>query len=146
MPFQGLLNNVRSLRENLPEIFTDAVLSQANEITRLNRENLSRGELSTGERITPSYSEEYAIRKGFTTPDLFIDGTFYSSIFVTNTNNFGEVFVTSDLVIDGFALADHLQNQYSENIFSINDAQQEQIINERAAETIINTFENGLEL
>ena len=46
-----------------------------------NRDDLEVGLLATSNPIIPEYSPAYAKKKGFTTPDLYVTGSFYRGIF-----------------------------------------------------------------
>lgn len=145
MPFEQLLENIKNTRAKLPEIFGEALLTSDDEIVRLNQSNLRKGMLSTGELITPEYSDSYAARKGFNIPDLNLTGGFYGSIFVTETNEPGEIWITSDEIRDGFALAAHLESVYSPDIYSITEEQLDKLFDGSTGDLIINSIENGFE-
>lgn len=140
--FENEINFIRNFILNLDIIFENALLSYEGEITRLNKENLSKGKTSEGDNIKPDYSPDYAKKKGKKTPDLFINGSFYDSIFVTTTNE-PELLVTSNLNVKGFELADHLSKRYTVNIYGITD-QQAEVIKNKAIKKVIKIFNNGL--
>lgn len=143
MPFDEMLKNIKETRERLPEIFQDAVLSSADEITRLNRANLRAGKLSTGDNITPDYSPRTAKKKGKSTPDLLDTGGFHESIYLTETNRPGEVVVASDEMRDGKPLAAELENKYSSDIYGVQDEQLDRIFDGSAGSEIIKNIEDN---
>lgn len=119
----------------------DAMLSQQDEITRINRQNLSNSKLSTGETITPKYSSLYAIKKGRSNPDLFVSGGFYESIFATGTNE-DEILITSEYDVNGFPLAKHLSDRYTENIYGVPNSDAKKI-KEKAFGEVIKKIDDG---
>lgn len=139
--FTAQIRQLRDIQKNLPVLFEDAFLSLEREIVTINRKQLSKGLLSTGEAISPKYSPSYQAVKGFATPDLYATGGFYKSLFVTRTESF-EVFVTSDEVRDGFPLAAHLSSKYSTDIYGIPDRDGSRIRN-KAFNIVINRVNHG---
>lgn len=146
MPFDDILKSIQNVRDNIPEFFEDAALKHAKEITRLNKENLSKGKLNTGQNITPKYSESYRKKKGFSTPDGKVTGSFYNSIFVTQTNVPAQMQVVSDYVVDGFALANKLEEDYSEDIYSITDGQRNSLLENKIAPEVVKRINDGLKI
>ena len=147
MPFLEMLADIRKTRERLPEIFAESLIDNGNEITRFNRSNLRNGELSTGESITPEYAESTKQLKGKSIPDLYVTGGFHRSIYVTETNIEGEVFVTSDEFRDGKPLAVELEDKYSSDIYSLQEQQLERVFDGNAGSQIINKIEeNGFKI
>ena len=144
MPFEQLLNNIKAIRSNLPDIFTEALLSNEKEITDANRENLMAGELSTGKGITPLYAESTQKRKGQANPNLFDTGGFHASLFVSETNRPGELVVASDEIRDGKPLALELEETYSSDIYGIKDEQLDEIFEGSTGDKIIKKIEDGI--
>ena len=91
-----------------------AIAAEKNEkkLVEINVDQLNKGLLSTGEKITPDYSPSYAAKKGFKTPNLKLEGDFQRGIGIERRNDF--------LVYDSTDFkSDKLIKKYSENIFGI---------------------------
>jgi len=146
MPFEDLLKDFKNIRSNLPDIFSEALLSNSSEITEANRKNLQNGELSTGDFITPEYAESTQKQKGFSNPDLHKTGDFYSSLYVTETNIPGELVIASDEMRDGEPLALNLEEKYSSDIYGIQDKQMDIILDGNAGDQIIKKIEDGFKI
>lgn len=140
--FKEVIANIKRVRGQLPVLYENAFLAQEKNIVESNIKQLSSGKLSTGSKISPPYSDSYAKKKGFKTPDLKATGEFYDSIFVTPTNE-AEVLVTSDRAEGGFNLAGHLRDKYSDDIFGVKN---EQDIKDRAFEEVKKEIEKAFEL
>lgn len=140
--FNEVISHIKQIREGLASLFGDALQSRENVITGLNRVNLSRGQLSTGEPVRPDYSPGYASYKGFTTPDLKDTGGFYRSLYVAIDKQSQAVQVRSDEMRDGINLAEHLATKYSEDIYGLQKTQGDQVLND-AAKDVIKLIDDG---
>lgn len=129
MPFGELANIVDKLADELPKMYTDAVLSRENEIVSANRAQLAKSKRWDGSDIEPEYADG-GKKKGFKNPNLEKTSGFYNSLFVTETNKEAELYMTSDEVRYGFPLAEHLQEKYGENIIGIPDSELKKIKDE----------------
>ena len=139
--FEKEITYIKVIRSKLPDLFENAMLSQQKEIVGINRANLSGGKLSTGGSIVPKYSDAYAKKKGIRTPNLKVTGEFHKSIYVTPTNK-DEVLITSDETRNGFPLAAHLSEKYTQDIYGVGDNDADKI-KEKAFEQVINIIDDG---
>ncbi len=128
MPFSRLIGNAKRVREMLPQLVISQLESRAADITRINRQNLRAGKLSTGANVSPSYSPDYARLKSRTVPDLFGKGVFHSDIFAIPSPSGKELLVGADTTIGSFPLAEFLETKYTSNIYSITDTQLSKIV------------------
>lgn len=99
----------------LEELVIKAAKPFAPEMIDFNTDQLSKGKLSTGKKITPDYSNEYAKFKGFKTPDLKLEGEYYSGKYIEFKN-------TSFLMGSNDEKADKLENKYSLDIDGLTDS------------------------
>jgi hypothetical protein len=114
------LANVRKV--NIREIFMDTIQAEEKTILDKNRGQLSRGKTAEGNDITPEYSDRYAEYKGFSTPDLYLTGDFYSEFVLqeqTGTFHFGSADWKSPILID----------KYGIEIFGLTDRNMVEFIN-----------------
>lgn len=75
---------------------------------------MDRGEDATG-KITPEYSPGYAAFKGFTTPNLRLEGDFHRSVFAEALADGIEIDATDPKT-------ERLVGKYGENILSLQDS------------------------
>ncbi len=118
------------VREMLPQLVISQLESRAADITRINRENLKKGQLSTRKVIKPDYSEDYEKIKGFKRPNLYLTGDFYSSIYAISDPSGFELLVGSDDTIGDFRKAEYLEDKYGSDIYSIQPKQLAKILEE----------------
>lgn len=57
-----------------------AIEMNSDMVVELQKDQLMVSETSKGQPIEPKYSEEYAIKKGYESPDLFVTGEWQSEI------------------------------------------------------------------
>ena len=81
--------------QNLNLHVATVIESSSSTIVKLNQKQLKESKLTTGQSITPLYSDAYAKRKGTRKPDGFLSGEMYSEmdVFVNEPSN--DWFVTS---------------------------------------------------
>jgi len=105
-------NKIKGLINELPYLVAQAGSKVEAEMADLNVEQMNEGILSTGKKITPKYSANYAKRKGFTTPNLNDEGDFHSGVFVETKQDYF-VFDSTDYKTS------KLEIKYSHEIFGI---------------------------
>lgn len=75
---------------------------------------MDRGETGTGADIRPEYTPQYAAFKGFSTPDLKLEGDFHRSVFARAESDGIEIGATD-------FKTERLIAKYGENILSLQD-------------------------
>jgi len=106
------INKIKELSIELPTLVTQAAKNVEAELADLNVSQMNEGILSTGEKITPQYSNAYANFKGFKTPNLKLEDDFHSGVFADAKTDYIE-FDSTDYK------AEKLEDKYSSNIFGI---------------------------
>ena len=99
---------------NLPIHLATSIEQVEQKLVDLNREQMLKSRLSTGAAIRPKYSPAYAIKKGFTKPNLFVTGEFQSEMFLSFNENNLTYFIASFDFKTPF-----LRKFYGDNIFGI---------------------------
>ena len=133
-----LNHKISNTLQDLPDKFMEGFVGFENELLDENEAQLKRGERADNSKIRPTYTVDYAewkSRIGSTsspTPDLYVTGGFYRSLFVVQTNKKGHVFIGSDYVVNGFPLGQHLQSRYGESILGF----QKPVLEKYAKKTI----------
>lgn len=89
----------------------------------LNHNQLDRGQLNTGQSITPSYAASTRRKKGRSIPDLFDKGDFRNKFFI-DVKRDSLNFDSSDFKTD------KLTDKYSKDIFGLTDSNAEQLFND----------------
>lgn len=106
------INNVINISANLSLYVAKAGEKSKEELADLNVEQMNEGLLSTGKKITPKYSKAYAKFKGFSTPNLKLEGDFQSGVYVERKGN--------RLLYDSKdEKSNKLEEKYTSDIFSI---------------------------
>ena len=136
MPFEQLKKIVDGIIKDLPKLYTDAVLARESKLIAANRAQLSKSKNWDGSTISPEYAPRTQKKKGFKDPDLKDTGGYYDSIYLTISDNDPEIYVNSNEVRDGFALAQHLETKYGENILGVPDKDENQIKDEAIIDVI----------
>jgi hypothetical protein len=114
---------IRSNRfvKNLSVFVAQAVENVDDDLVQLNRNQMLKGKLKTDAAITPKYSNPYAKKKGFKTPNLKVTGEFQRDMFLSVNENNGDVVITSENFVTRF-----LRNRYTDKIFGIPKSKQQQ--------------------
>ena len=146
MKFDEFMRRMMSLdAAQIARFFEEALEENKEEFLALNRSQLSNHMTSKGTPITPPYTPAYAKRKGFKVPDLKVTGEFHKSIEVEFHN--GKITVKSDLKLDdGFPLADHLAEKYSEDIFQLTEENVKKFERQYLYIPVIKKVKNALHL
>jgi len=105
-------NKIKGLINELPYLVAQAGSKVEAEMADLNVEQMNEGILSTGKKITPKYSDNYAKMKGFKTFNLKLEGDFQSGVFVETKQDYFKFDS-----IDG--KTSDLEWKYSNEIFGI---------------------------
>ncbi len=96
-----------------------AVEEVSDKIVDFNRDQMLKSRRADGRPIMPKYSPKYAIRKGFTNPNLFLTGEFQSEMFLSvNENNLTYFIATFDFKMP------FLTKRYTDMIFGIEQRNQ----------------------
>lgn len=72
---------------DIRQVISLSIDQTSDDAAQFNRDDLSVGLLATSNPIIPAYSPQYAKKKGFTTPNLYVTGSFYRGIFATVEGN-----------------------------------------------------------
>ncbi len=99
---------------NLPIHLAMSIEQVEQKLVDLNRDQLLKSRLSTGAAIKPKYSPAYAIKKGFTSPNLFVSGDFQGEMFLSFNENALTYFIRSFDFKTPFMV-----NFYGEELFGI---------------------------
>ena len=105
---------------NLEVHISQSIENVSDDIVDLNRKQMLRGKRSDEQKIVPKYSKRYAKRKGFTTPNLKLEGDFQDDMDLIVNENQGEVVITSFDYKNPF-----LVNRYTDKIFGIPKTKQQ---------------------
>lgn len=120
-PEEQILKAVQELQK-LSDIFLVSVKKNQRLLLDLNDKQMEAGEFNTGEKITPKYTRIYALKKGFTTPNLKVKGDFYRSKTVevkADSINYG---ATVDYAV-------HLENKYGKDkMYGTNERNTNEIV------------------
>jgi hypothetical protein len=82
----------------LSDIAAPAIEKNKKKILDAQREQLSEGKRGDGKNITPIYSDAYAKKKGFKTPDLKLSGDMYKQMdIIVGVPNDSEYTIFSDV-------------------------------------------------
>ncbi len=113
------LASFQALRENLPVIIGECMLSEQEEIVRLNTDQMTEGLNADGEQIGEYHSQSYALEKnqqnpkaGFGNVDLYREGNFQGRMYLIATQ--GEYEISS---LD--EKTNKLIGKYGEDIFGL---------------------------
>jgi len=109
---EGFILNVNNL--NAKDLLIESVSSRTEELTDQNVSQMDKGLLSTGDKITPEYSDFYAEIKGFKTPNLELFGDFKAEMYSS---------IEGDKIKYGSAdwKEAKLQGYYGDKIFGVTD-------------------------
>jgi hypothetical protein len=110
------------------------------ELADLNVSQMDKGLLSTGSKIVPDYSPGYAAFKGFSTPNLKLEGDFHSGVFVERKGD-RLLFDSKD------SKTGKLEDKYTSDIFGIAPNNEQEWADEIEPDyftDIENTLEKGI--
>jgi len=83
--FQALIsqleNNIQDVSRGLDKLFKNAADKNKEELADLQVEQQLKGKTNEGLNIEPEYSPDYAQFKGFSTPNLNLEGDFHSGVY-----------------------------------------------------------------
>lgn len=127
------IDDWKAIRKELPTIVAIAGEKNKEELADINVSQLDQGLLSTGKSITPKYSPNYAIAKGFETPNLKLTGDFHSGVFVERKGS-RLLFDSSD------DKTPDLEKKYTPDIFGI-APQNEQLAADELDEDVFKEIE-----
>ena len=89
-----MFENVHSLRKRSNEFVRNINLHKATaietndrELVKINQDQLQSSKLADDKDITPLYSQPYARKKGYSKPDLYVNGYMYSEMQTTVNEN-----------------------------------------------------------
>ena len=120
---QSLENIIPRLNGIILQILDD----HETQIKELIHIQLRKGERGDGQLISPQYSDKYARKKGFTVPDLKVDGSFWDSIYTEPENQVLKI--DSDIKTrKGFELGQHLQKRYTNMILELTKSSREKLL------------------
>jgi len=119
------------------EIIHEAAALREEELADLNVERMNKGLLNNGKKIEPKYSDDYKAFKGFSTPNLKLEGDFQSGVFV-------DVQSTDIKIGSTDYKEDKLVEKYSENIFGVTTKGFEETIDGDIPDIIDNKLMKGL--
>lgn len=106
----SFVNHFKQTNSKLSIIVAEAAMEVEAELIDINVEQMNESILSTGKKITPKYSKNYAKMKGKSNPDLNDTGDFQSGIFIERRL---DVLTYDSIDYKG----DKLEQKYSENIY-----------------------------
>ncbi len=118
MDFLELHRKIQFIIDNFDRIIIETLEENETFIKSLIQGQLKKGQKKSG-NITPKYSNPYAKKKGFTTPDLFDTGEFYNNIFTNAVA--GVIEVDSIRKNKGFNVAENLEERYGSEIYELNE-------------------------
>lgn len=93
--------------------YVSGIIDDNQDLLNLNREQLKEEHKTAKDQfITPKYSRNYAIKKGFTTPDLYVTGLMFNEMSIETK---GQQFTINS----GVDYAPGLVEKYGSDIFGI---------------------------
>lgn len=112
--FDEILKYAKTVSDNIKKVNDIAIEAELPNMVRLNWKQLDQGKKNDGNNIVPSYSPNYARKKGFNSPDLKVTGDFRQSI---------EIDYRGDSLVFGASdrKTPHLIEKYTENILGLTD-------------------------